>query len=142
MALPTYSGGHGRAGGPSTQHQKEYLSMEVNSASGTAAGNIIQIDPESDEHVCMWGGSFSFAGNPSTTDTSVTYSVSGLTEGVVYQDKIGATSTLKGNPGVMNNFTLPMPVKFIKGDSVAVNVSDITAGSEFYANFHYTVVKG
>ena len=136
MALPTYSGGHGRAGGPSTQHQK------VNSASGTAAGNILQIDPESDEHVCMWGGSFSFAGNPSTNDTSVTYSVSGLTEGVVYQDKIGATSTLKGNPGVMNNFTLPMPVKFSKGDSVAVNVSDITAGSEFYANFHYTVVKG
>jgi len=142
MALPTYSGGHGRAGGPSTQQQREYLNMEVSSASGTAAGNVIQIDPGSDGHVCFWGGSFSFAGNSSTAQTSVTYSVSGLTEGVVYQDKIGATSTLKGNPGVMNNFTLPMPVKFIKGDSVTVNISDITAGSEFYANFHYTVVEG
>ena len=142
MALPTYSDGSGRAGGPTTAQQKEYLSMAVSSASGSAAGNIITLDPGAANHVCVWGGSFSFAGLATAATTEVIYSISGTTEGIVFRDKIAATSTLKGNPGVMNNFTLPMPVKFAKGNSVTVNVSTISSTSKFFANLHYTIVKG
>ncbi len=138
----SYTGGNIRSGGPSTQHQREYLSLSVSSVSGTAVGQLLAIaSTDTSSHVCFWGAAVSYDG---ASAGEVTYAIRQGAGGQgtnLFQERIVGPSGTGGSPGSVTNFQLRMPVKLDAGTPLVVDVDAISAG-KFYCNIYYTLVTG